>query len=450
MAKIMKVKAPSLFKLACDQQRTDAATSAAARLRDATAGQGSAQAVLAFLGTKGKSSDIPTIASLRKESETVAKPENLLGGRARRYKMLRQSAYLLQDEAVNGCCHRMADMNQIGEVQVVYREATKGVGFRGVQTCGSVWHCPVCANKIAETRRAELATGMALHQAMGGKVYMMTLTFPHTIAMDLRECIEGQRKALKLFKESAAFKRFRKVSGYKGGVRALEVTHGENGWHPHTHELLFCNSHEEYVLNELEALRDYWGKAVKKAGLGQINAHGFDVAGADAAADYVTKFGNIENQTQNAWTVSHEMTRQHMKVARKKGRTPFALLFDSMQGDSKAARLFIEYAKEFKGKRQLYYSPGLKDYLGLEEVLDAEIAAQDEQDAEGEAPQKVLYTLTYNEWKLLCRFNMRGELLDVAANHGTEGIYLFIKALKLRDSGKALTAEVLIDPATKF
>lgn len=222
----MKTKAPSLFDLACDQQRAQAATTAAARLRDAQAGQGSAAAVLAFLGTNGKSSDIE---SLKTDSEK-AKPQNLLAGRARRYRMLRQSAYLLQDEAVSDCSHRLADTNGKGEVQVVYRPETKGVGFRGVVTCGSVWHCPVCANKIAEHRRAELATGMALHQAMGGKVYMMTLTFPHTIQMDLRECIEGQRKALKYFKESAAFKRFRKVSDYKGSVRALEVTHGENGF----------------------------------------------------------------------------------------------------------------------------------------------------------------------------------------------------------------------------
>ena len=33
--------------------------------------------------------------------------------------------------------------------------------YKGLQTCGSVWTCPICANKIQEIRRQEIAHAMA-------------------------------------------------------------------------------------------------------------------------------------------------------------------------------------------------------------------------------------------------------------------------------------------------
>ena len=33
--------------------------------------------------------------------------------------------------------------------------------------------------------------------------------------------------------------------GFKGLIRSLEVTHGANGWHPHTHELWFLKGSAE-------------------------------------------------------------------------------------------------------------------------------------------------------------------------------------------------------------
>lgn len=227
----------------------------------------------------------------------------------------------------------------------------------------------------------------------------------------------------------------RERTGFKGAVRALETTYGENGWHPHTHELLFLKGDDEQILSELEALRQYWTSAVMKAGLGQCNQHGFTVGNADEAAAYVSKFGDIEPAPR--WDTAREMTRQHSKIARKKGRTPFAILFDAMNGDGEAKALFREYAEQFKGKRQLYYTPGLRDALGLGEVSDQDLAEVDEKDKD-EEPSIVVWTCTRDEWKLLLQFNMRGEFLDIASKHGTEGCYLFLKALAIRRAGKSL------------
>ena len=39
--------------------------------------------------------------------------------------------------------------------------------YKGLQTCGSVWACPVCSAKISERRRIELAAAIAMHKAAG-------------------------------------------------------------------------------------------------------------------------------------------------------------------------------------------------------------------------------------------------------------------------------------------
>ncbi|GLR13699.1 hypothetical protein GCM10007907_24890 [Chitinimonas prasina] len=387
------------------------------------------------LGIDGKSSATDQHLSGTAAAGTAGQHRNLLSSRARRYRMQRHAQRLLPGEVVSGCSRNFSASNGRNKVEIIGRADSGAVSYRGIHVCGSVWHCPVCANKISEARRTELQTGIAAHHLTGGRVYMLTLTFPHNLGMDLAECLEGLSEALKIFKRSRAWRTCGKAIDYQGAVRALEVTYGANGWHPHTHELIFASGDQDEVLLELAALRDYWAAAVFRAGLGQINEHGFMVGNADKAADYVAKFGNSE---ETDWDVSREMTRQHSKLARKKGRTPFALLFDAMGGDFQAGELFQEYAREFKGKRQLYYSPGLKKHLGLDDVSDQDIAESEQLDLPGEEPIQVIYTLNAHQWALVYRSNRRGELLDTAAKHGAEGVYLFLKALAIRRSGDDL------------
>ncbi|MBB5366475.1 protein rep [Deinococcus humi] len=104
--------------------------------------------------------------------------------------------------------------------------------------CANGWACPVCSAKIAEKRRGLLEKGLAAHLANGGGVYHMLLTVPHTrkdkplglvadlLAAFVRLC--SGKYALSVL-----------VPGYVGLVRSLEVTHGDNGWHPHLHVLIF-------------------------------------------------------------------------------------------------------------------------------------------------------------------------------------------------------------------
>ncbi|RYF42549.1 MAG: hypothetical protein EOO38_19610, partial [Cytophagaceae bacterium] len=65
------------------------------------------------------------------------------------------------------------------EIQVWQSKEHKTTSYSGLQTCGSVWACPVCSAKIAERRRVEIIAAMAAHKAAGGCMHLLTLTAPH-------------------------------------------------------------------------------------------------------------------------------------------------------------------------------------------------------------------------------------------------------------------------------
>jgi hypothetical protein len=131
--------------------------------------------------------------------------------------------------------------------------------------------------------------------------------------------------------------------------------------------------------------------------------------GAEAAA-YVAKMG-LEDA--RSWGMDSEITKGHIKRA-KDGETPFDLLRSVLAdpGDRQGRALFREYAQAFRGKRQLVWSRGLRDLLGLDaDATDEELSAAQDGDAE------LLGTLTTDEWRIVLRCDARGELLEVA-RHG--------------------------------
>ena len=72
------------------------------------------------------------------------------------------------------------------DVQVWKSKEHGTASYGGLQTCGSVWTCPVCAAKIAERRRVELLDAMELHKAQGGAVYLLTSPPPSARRRSLR------------------------------------------------------------------------------------------------------------------------------------------------------------------------------------------------------------------------------------------------------------------------
>jgi hypothetical protein len=192
-----------------------------------------------------------------------------------------------------------------------------------------------------------------------------------------------------------------------GWARALEVTHGDaNGWHPHIHAVFFLD-----VGGDAEAFGEWlfgrWCDVVERLGLGSCNPDLWRwerAASLDAAVNYVVK-GNFDQ----------ELTRGHMKRAKGGNRTPWQLLEASAAGDRRAAALFGEYSRAFKGARQVTYSHGFKS------------ASDDELVAEIENGPIVCH-IWAKHWYRIVERGLRIGVLEAAEDGGLIGVKAFLEA----------------------
>ena len=274
--------------------------------------------------------------------------------------------------------------------------------FDGLQTCGSVWMCPCCSARIADTRRNEMNQLLQWARANDYYIYMVTLTARHSRADHLKELLAKMKKAKGVFSQGKAYRNLKTSGELIGTVTATEVTYGDNGWHPHFHMIVVTKQ-----ATDLDAkLRGRWMHSLEKAGL-DGNGAAFDVRSGQTAGQYVAKWGAAE-----------ELALAHQKSGRA-GRTPAQLLAASSdEGDEEAKFRWVEYARAFKGRRQLVWSRGLKDLCGLDEISDEEAATDEMQDDQVEEDRA---TISYAVWKSGVASkteDRRAELLDKAESEG--------------------------------
>ena len=115
----------------------------------------------------------------------------------------------------------------------------------------------------------------------------------------------------------------------------------------------------------------------------------FDVQGAASAGNYVGKWGAAE-----------ELALGERKDAMG-GRLFNCSMMLRKLGDTLASELFVEYAKTFKGRRQLVWSRGLKELAGIKERSDERLAEDEVRRAEAEANEMVMGTFDKAEWKTI-------------------------------------------------
>lgn len=312
--------------------------------------------------------------------------------RVKRFLLQDEACKLLPSERVNNCLKKRISKDK--GVIVKYNSVTKAACYSNLQSCGSVWNCPVCAAKISEQRRSELKQGIARHRKNGGYVYLITLTNSHHYGDNLEQLMSGQKKALKYLWSDRKTKEHFAAIGKIGHITASEVTHGKNGFHPHFHILLFSDRQID-----IKALQEFiakeWQHCCRKAKLKEPSLeHGCDITDGKFADRYVAK-----------WGLEEEMTKGHIKKGREGGNTPFDLLRLSEAGCERSGRLFQQYAAAYKGKRQLNWSNGLKKLLLVEEVTDKEAAEREDEESVEEQE------LAMEIWRLILIYKKRGEVL---------------------------------------
>lgn len=348
-------------------------------------------------------------AEARKERrERARKTLSRREGRAKRFKLQRVAARLLQGQGRVGLC-RYSVVSKAAGVDVVtsrYGSGERHAHYEGTQTCGSVWLCPCCGARISETRRRELNDLLAWARSQGLRPVMITLTTRHSAGDRLADQLDAMKKAKQRMRQRREWRGFR--DRIAGTVTATEVTHGGHGWHTHFHEIILMRADDEdEAVEALQGLGDVWRRCLVGVGLSGGRA-AFDVQGAAAAGKYVGKWGAAE-----------ELTFKDAKEGRSGGRTPMQLLADAEAGDEHAARLWKEYAAAFHGRRQLVWSPGLKAEAGIDEIDDASAATDEKQDEQEEEARE---NVDYETWRRVARRDRdrRAELLDRAERVGPE------------------------------
>lgn len=340
-------------------------------------------------------------------------------------------------------------------VYVYVNSETKRAQYGNLMLCGSVWTCPKCANRITTARSAEVLQAIQKAPAFG----FLTLTTPHHKGMPLAHLLDLQAKAKQEFYRSHRVRGMLDLLGVHGRITATECTYGEtNGWHPHYHALLFLDrpasfaykvpfimprvwmpcahknrfgritwldyTHQDFYADFICFARDnlahQWINACREAGMTSLPTveHGLDLQAITDAkamttiAEYMTKYGCMpENQR-----INNELTKWHTKTKTRQqgevltGVTPFEILSmaDPDNPNCPYARLWVEFAGAFKGKRQLDWSPKLKERYGIGEQSDDDIV-----NATDEKSEQV-FEITYTVWRLICQRNERTKPLELA------------------------------------
>lgn len=338
-----------------------------------------------------------------KSTETDRRDE----ARRDRFRLQRTAARLVPEQRVKNCLWSVASNASGVHVKRRKQDVQKGgktIGtrwaarFSGLQTCGSVWACPVCSSKVSETRRRELNDALAAARQQGLSVFLLTLTFAHNRGEALADLLAAAKQAKADFHDSSAWRRLKKSGVLVGTITATELTHGANGWHPHFHVLIFVDQDQHVAREALRLLEAQWLAALNKAGRSGRSGYAFDLQDGSAAGNYVGKWGAAE-----------ELTLGSKKEGA--GRNPFAILRQAADGNTAAAARFKEYAAAFKGARQLFWTKGLKDRLAVH-VVDDQEAAETADTNEDET----LLGLHREQWRG-ARLKGRARLLQAAEQH---------------------------------
>ena len=344
-----------------------------------------------------------TGASLGIHTKFASFFENTINGkRKRRFYLQTVARSLLPDERVRNCLR--LHLPNVDHVAVLYSPERLRARYGNLTVCGSLWNCPVCASKISEGRRQELILATTEAKNRGYTTFLATFTFQHTREDKLTDLRAYLSKAFRRMKSGRWWKEFSLEYKILGSISATEITWGyANGWHPHKHVIFFLDG--EYSNLDLAMIENklglYFSKILGKMDRYSSPIHGVMVTGGnDSVGAYVTK-----------WGIEDEVSKAVVKKGRG-GFSPFEILEYAGQDHDWAKAKFVEYAHAMKGCKQLVWSRGLRDLLGLNcnEVVDQDLA----EDVQVE--DIVLARIDLDEWRLILAheyLSLRAIILEV-------------------------------------
>jgi len=290
------------------------------------------------------------------------------------------------------------------EVEIRHKD---GVAYAsGIGRCGSVWSCPVCAATIRQRRTVEVdQAGKAWNERAGCRTLMLTLTMPHHGADKLSELWDVLAGGWRQVMSGRAAQEWREQFRVAGWIRAIEVTHGEHGWHPHLHVLLFV---QELGDKRDQALRlsmirqdmaARWATWVEGTTDRETNGRTVDAQWITAAG-YLTKLQD-GLEPAGSGPMALELVRGDLKQGRRSGLVPFLVGLRAVtSGENVHQAQWREFQDSSKGRRFLTWSRFDLDGNGgiRQQVALADVDVTDEDLAQAEVGGVIVYTLPAAGW----------------------------------------------------
>lgn len=296
---------------------------------------------------------------------------------AKAYRLL-DGLRALSRARIAGCRRR-----RIAKTVQVQRQTDGSVGYSGILSCGSVWSCPVCATRVCVHRGEEVKRAVERwRDDPKNSVAMLTLTVRHAKGHKLSALRRGLARAWRKVWMGKAGQKRKQRWNVAHTIRALEVTHGANGWHPHLHIALFQT--RETTAEQVDQLRELWTALVAKE-LGADCAPNWE-RGVDYrplnVTDYLTKLGlEVSSVT---------------KEGRGGSQTPWQIAHAAAAGDRRSVALWLEYSEAMRGARQLFWSKNARRFFGLVREDEDTSIAKDQ-------PGYVLGEWSGESWDERCR-----------------------------------------------
>jgi hypothetical protein len=264
-----------------------------------------------------------------------------------------------------------------------------------------------------------MTAALSRHINAGRGALASILTLSHHRGNSLSSSLSEIKAAWSKMTRHRYFKAWRERYGVIGYIKSLEVTHGQNGFHPHYHFLWLTKEPiEKYARHSMETdLFAIWSKYVTNHTDRSvtIKANGIEqIKSVRAVGRYLAK------------TIAYELTHGHMKDGKKSGqRTPFQIANDYFEtGDAADEALWREYEQAIKGEHFITWSPSLKD-LRTDARTDIEIA---EAKVEGERLEPFhlpeVYRANGHQTSL-----HRGGLLNIAQNDGPMALHIRLQEI---------------------
>lgn len=353
----------------------------------------------------------------------------------KRYLLQSTARWILSDNKRLYICNR-ATSPEVEWVKVKYSPSTKKAKYSGLMQCGNGWICPVCAGRIADTRKKELHVAVVAAMQKGLKPVMVTYTMRHGQDDTLLALVVDLLKAYRAMVSHRPYKKIKDAYGVAGYVRSLEMTHGNHGWHPHLHVMMLLPV-EQFEAKDLafdleQDLFQVWdGELSKVLRDGEKGIAVHVRTGDSYVADYIAKYDRMPKKSK--WSIEAEMTMHTAKRSKDDwgGRTPFAILLDAyIARNQEDINLYREYEAATWGRSTLQYSRGLAEFLGID-IAD-EVAALDM--SAGDFEDTLLFNLEM--WKGILKAGKRADVLDMVIEHQGDTkaaeIVAFLDALKER------------------